>query len=219
MILNLYKPRGISSFNFINREKRIQGWKKVGHAGTLDPLAEGVLIVLTDADTKRQDEFMKQDKIYVAEILFGAYSESFDLEKDLTYDLIPPVFSENTLLETLTNLIGTLSLPAPIYSAKSVGGKRLYKMAKQGISPFELPTVTSTISDIKLLENTQIELVGKLYPLIKLEISCSSGTYIRSIANHLGEKLGTKGVLYSLIRTKVDLFNASDSQKPALNTV
>lgn len=213
MILNLYKPKGISSFNFINRQKRIQGWKKVGHAGTLDPLAEGVLIVLTDSDTKRQDEFMKQDKIYVAEILLGAYSESFDLEKDLTYDLIPPVFSENTLLETLTNLIGTLSLPAPIYSAKRVAGKRLYKMAKQGKSPDELPTVTSTISDIKLLQSGNLDVNGKLYPLIKLEISCSSGTYIRSIANHLGEKLGTRGVLYSLVRTKVGSFNIGESQR------
>jgi tRNA pseudouridine55 synthase len=94
-----------------------------------------------------------------------------------------------------------------------VAGKRLYKMAKQGTSPVELPTVTSTISDIKLLEKTQIEIGEKMYPLLKLEISCSSGTYIRSIANHLGEKLGTKGVLYSLIRTKVGSFNMADSQR------
>ena len=86
-------------------------------------------------------------------------------------------------------------------------------MAKQGTSPDELPMVTSTISDIKLLKSDNLDVNGKLYPLIKLEISCSSGTYIRSIANHLGEKLGTKGVLYSLVRTKVGAFNIGESQR------
>lgn len=213
MILNLYKPKGISSFNFINRVKKLKGFKKIGHAGTLDPLAEGVMIVLTDQDCKKQDSFMKQDKIYIAEILLGAFSESFDLEKDLTYELVPPQIIENSLLEVLTNLIGELSLPAPIYSAKLVAGKRLYKLAKKGLSPDTLPTVTSNIYDIKLLKIDSLEVVTKNYPLITLEISCSSGTYIRSIANYLGEKLGTKGVLYSLIRTKVGDFKIEDSEK------
>lgn len=213
MILNLYKPKGISSFNFINRVKKLKGFKKIGHAGTLDPLAEGVMIVLTDQDCKKQDSFMKQDKIYIAEILLGAFSESFDLEKDLTYEPVPPQIIENSLLEVLTNLIGELSLPAPIYSAKLVAGKRLYKLAKKGLSPDTLPTVTSNIYDIKLLKIDSLEVVTKNYPLITLEISCSSGTYIRSIANYLGEKLGTKGVLYSLIRTKVGDFKIEDSEK------
>lgn len=213
MILNLYKPKGISSFNFINRVKKLKGFKKIGHAGTLDPLAEGVMIVLTDEDCKKQDSFMKQDKIYIAEILLGAFSESFDLEKDLTYELVPPQIIENSLLEVLTNLIGELSLPAPIYSAKLVAGKRLYKLAKKGISPDSLPTVTSNIYDIKLLKIDSLEVATKNYPLITLEISCSSGTYIRSIANYLGEKLGTKGVLYSLVRTKVGDFKIEDSEK------
>lgn len=213
MILNLYKPKGISSFNFINRVKKLKGFKKIGHAGTLDPLAEGVMIVLTDEDCKKQDSFMKQDKIYIAEILLGAFSESFDLEKDLTYELVPPQIIENSLLEVLTNLIGELSLPAPIYSAKLVAGKRLYKLAKKGISPDSLPTVTSNIYDIKLLKIDSLEVATKNYPLITLEISCSSGTYIRSIANYLGEKLSTKGVLYSLVRTKVGDFKIEDSEK------
>ena len=213
MILNLYKPKGISSFNFINRVKKIKEFKKVGHAGTLDPLAEGVLVVLTNEDTKRQDEFMKQDKIYVAEILLGAYSESFDLEKELTYDLIPPYIEPDHLLQVLTDLIGTLSLPAPIYSAKRVAGKRLYKLAKKGQSVDELPTVTSSIYDLKLLQVSHLDINGKFYPLIKIEVACSSGTYIRSIANFVGEKLGTKGVLYSLVRTKVGAFLIEDSIK------
>lgn len=215
MILNLYKPKGISSFNFINRVKRIKGFKKIGHAGTLDPLAEGVMIVLTDEDCKKQDSYMKQDKIYIAEVLLGAFSESFDLEKDLTYELVPPQIIENSLLEVLSNLIGELSLPAPVYSAKLIGGKRLYKLAKKGLTPETLPTVTSNIYDIKLLKNSYILVNDKKYPLLTLEISCSSGTYIRSIANYLGEKLGTKGVLYSLIRTKVGDFNIADSEKIA----
>jgi tRNA pseudouridine55 synthase len=213
MILNLYKPKGISSFNFISRVKKIKEFKKVGHAGTLDPLAEGVLVVLTNEDTKRQDEFMKQDKIYVAEILLGDYSESFYLEKELTLDLIPPYIEPDHLLQVLTDLIGTLSLPAPIYSAKRVAGKRLYKLAKKGQSVDELPTVTSSIYDLKLLQVSHLDLNGKFYPLIKIEVACSSGTYIRSIANFVGEKLGTKGVLYSLVRTKVGAFLIEDSIK------
>lgn len=213
MILNLYKSKGISSFNFINRVKKLKGFKKIGHAGTLDPLAEGVMVVLTDESTKQQDSFMKKDKIYVAEILLGAYSESFDLEKPLTYDLTPPYLDNELLLDTLTNLIGKLTLPAPIYSAKRVAGKRLYKLAKKGQAPDSMPQVSSEILDIKLLGVSHIDVSGKPYPLLKLEISCSSGTYIRSIANHLGEKLGTKGVLYSLIRTKVGDFLIEDSIK------
>ena len=156
---------------------------------------------------------MKQDKIYVAEILLGAYSESFDLEKELTYDLIPPYIEPDHLLQVLTDLIGTLSLPAPIYSAKRVAGKRLYKLAKKGQSVDELPTVTSSIYDLKLLQVSHLDINGKFYPLIKIEVACSSGTYIRSIANFVGEKLGTKGVLYSLVRTKVGAFLIEDSIK------
>ncbi len=217
MILNLYKPKGVSSFNFINRYKKKMGYSKIGHAGTLDPLAEGVLVVLTDKDTKRQNEFMKQDKVYIAEILLGAFSESFDLEKPLIFSEKAPNLDKLHVLEILNSLKGSLTLPAPIYSAKVISGKRLYKYAKQGISEIELPKVTSQIEFINLLDFRYLDHNSQNYPLLTVEIGCSSGTYIRAIANHLGELLQTKGVLYSLKRTKVGDFRIEDSTKPDLN--
>lgn len=212
MILNLYKPKGISSFNFINRVKRKMGFSKIGHAGTLDPLAEGVLVVLTDKDCKRQNDFMKQDKVYEAEILLGAFSESFDREKPLIFSEKAPKITESQLVEVLSSMHGQLTLPAPLYSAKIIAGKRLYKYANQGIVDIELPQVTSQIDSIKLINFSSLEYQNQQFPLIVLEIRCSSGTYIRSIANYLGERLNTKGVLHSLKRTQVGEFLVQDSQ-------
>lgn len=211
MILNLYKPKGISSFNFINRVKKKFGYQKIGHAGTLDPLAEGVLVVLTDKDTKRQNEFTKQSKVYVAKVLLGAFSESFDREKPLIFSEKAPNIQEIEITQTLISLHGELSIPAPIYSAKLISGKRLYKYAKQGVTEINLPIVTSQIEEIKLLKLSKLKHDHNFYPLLEIEVSCSSGTYIRSLANLIGEKLRTKGVLYSLKRTQVGDFKIEDS--------
>ena len=193
------------------------GFKKVGHAGTLDPLAEGVLIVLTDNDTKKQDSYMKQDKVYEAEILLGAFSESFDLEKPLIFSEKAPDINEKTVLEKLKSLEGDLVLPAPIYSAKTISGKRLYKYANQGIKELELPIVKSRIDFINLLDITNYTYAGHTLPILKIEIGCSSGTYIRALANHLGKILNTSGVLFSLIRTKVGNFSIINSEIPNLD--
>lgn len=185
----------------------------MGHAGTLDPLAEGVLIVLTDEDTKKQESLMKQDKTYVAEILLGAFSESFDFEREVIFEDNPKKFTKEEIEEVVLSLNGDLSLPAPIFSAKMVGGKRLYKYAHKNQEFLDIPMVHSKVYDAKLLEISNIENEGKTYQIAKIEISCSSGTFIRSIANYIGQKLGTKSVLYSLIRTKVGDFKVSDSEK------
>lgn len=213
MILNLYKTKGMTSFFFINKLKKLRGYKKVGHAGTLDPLAEGVLIVLTDEDTKKQESLMKQNKTYVAEILLGAFSESFDFEREVIFEDNPKKFTKEEIEEVVLSLNGDLSLPAPIFSAKMVGGKRLYKYAHKNQEFLDIPMVHSKVYDAKLLEISTIEKEGKTYQIAKIEISCSSGTFIRSIANYIGQKLGTKSVLYSLIRTKVGDFKVSDSEK------
>lgn len=211
MILNLYKPKGISSFNFINRVKKKFGYQKIGHAGTLDPLAEGVLVALTDKDTKKQDEFMKQDKVYEAQILLGAFSESFDLEKPLIFSEKAPNITIPQVLGVLESLHGDLELPAPIYSAKLISGKRLYKYAQAGVSEVELPIVRSHIENIKFLSLENITYETKNLQLLSIQVSCSSGTYIRSMANYIGDLLNTKGVLYSLKRTKVGDFKIEDS--------
>lgn len=212
MILNMYKPTKISSFNFIYRLKRILGVKKISHAGTLDPLAEGVMIVLTEKDCKIQDSFTKLDKEYEAEILLGASSESYDLEKPLVFEDNMPSVSKEALEGILNSLKGEISLPVPMFSAKIVSGKRLYKMARKGQVLEDIPHMKSTIYDISLLEISTYDYFGKNYPLIKVKIFCSSGTYIRTLAYEIGKRLGTSGVLFFLKRTKVGEFSVTDSQ-------
>lgn len=211
MILNLYKTKGPTSFNFINKLKRDRGFKKVGHAGTLDPLAEGVLIVLTDEDTKKQDSLMKQDKRYIAEVILGASSNSFDFEREVTYIQNPVFYSDEEITRVLGSFIGELSLPAPIFSAKMVGGKRLYKYAHKDQEAPEIPMVHTKVYEIKLLETGAIKHDNKEYQTVKFEVFCSSGTFIRSIASSLGQKLGTPSILSSLIRTQVGDFKVEDS--------
>lgn len=212
MILNIYKPSKISSFNFIYRLKRILGVKKISHAGTLDPLAEGVMIVLTDKDCKIQDSFMKLDKEYEADILLGASSESYDLEKPLIFDNNSPFITKEALEGVLNSLKGEISLPVPMFSAKIVSGKRLYKMARKGQVLEDIPHMKSTIYEISLLEVNTYDYFGKNYPLVKIKIFCSSGTYIRTLANEIGKRLNTSGVLFFLKRTRVGEFSVIDSK-------
>ena len=212
MILNMYKPSKISSFNFIYRLKKLLGVKKIGHAGTLDPLAEGVMIVLTESDCKIQDSFMKLDKEYEAEILLGASSESYDLEKELIFEDKIPIPNSNELEVVLESLRGEISLPVPMFSAKMVGGKRLYKLARKGEVLEEIPQMNSRIYEISLLDRKTYDYFGRNYPIIKIKIFCSTGTYIRSLAHEIGIRLGTKGVLYHLKRTKVGDFSVTDSK-------
>jgi len=212
MILNLYKPTKISSFNFIYRLKRKLGVKKISHAGTLDPLAEGVMIVLTDKDCKNQDSYMKRDKEYEATVLLGACSESYDLEKPLTFDDNTPVYDENHFKAVLESLMGNISLPVPMFSAKIVKGKRLYDYARKGKEPQEIPLMNSTIYNLSVLSTSSYDYFGKNYQLVKILVSCTSGTYIRTLADEIGKRYGTKGTLFHLKRTKVGDFTVSDSQ-------
>lgn len=212
MILNMYKPPKMSSFNFIYRLKKKWSVKKISHAGTLDPLAEGVMVVLTDRDCKIQDQFVKKDKEYEATVLLGAYSESFDLEKPLVFEDNPPIYDENLLKRVLESLTGQISLPVPIFSAKIVKGKRLYQYARKGQELADIPQMNIHIYSIELLEISEYDYFGQKYPLIKVLISCSSGTYIRTLANEIGKRYGSTGVLFHLKRTKVGEFDARDSK-------
>ncbi|NBO22214.1 tRNA pseudouridine(55) synthase TruB [bacterium] len=211
MILNLYKPYNITSFNFIHKAKKILEVEKIGHAGTLDPLATGVMVVLTDQDTKKQAEYTKKDKTYIAEILLGASSPSIDFETKVSFSSNPPSFKTQDILQVCYEMKGVFSIPAPSYSAKLVSGSRLYEYAHSGIEAPIIPEVTSEIYECKLLKVLNFWNAGKMYPIIEVEISCSSGTYIRSVAKLIAKKLGTEGVLYYLLRTQVGDFSLLDS--------
>jgi len=221
MILNIYKEKGWTSFDVVAKVRLLLGKKrKVGHAGTLDPLAEGVLIVLTDEDTKKQSEFMKMKKEYEAKIAFGLTTPMYDLEvlpdisdKQMGLDEVKGEFEK-----ILPNYIGEISQKVPGYSAVKVEGKRLYKQARSGsIDEDKLPVKSVTIYNIEVLgwveEKIKTKDGSKEFPVVTMKIECSSGTYIRSLAHDLGEDLGTGAVMTSLIRTRIGDFKVTDSKK------
>lgn len=216
MVINIYKEKDWTSFDVVAKVRGIlkkkSGCKvKVGHAGTLDPLAEGVLLILTDEDTKRQPEFMAMEKEYECEISFGAISPTYDLEGELTYFDIPEDLDVEKELEKLfPKYTGDIEQKVPPYSAVKVGGKPLYKKARQGkISTDQLPRKKITIRNIEKLD---FYLKNKL-PTVKLHINCGKGTYIRSLAHDLGEELGIGGVLIELTRTKVGKYTSREAIK------
>ena len=219
MILNFNKPCYITSFSFIYNIKKRHKLKKISHAGTLDPLAEGVMIVLTDSDCKKQEKFMKLDKEYEARVLIGASSPSYDLEKQLTFDNNIPLFSKKALEDVLKSLEGEITLPVPMFSAKKISGTRLYKMARRDKELVEIPMMNSQVYRITQIGEETFDYFGYAYPVIKLLISCSSGTYIRTLAHEIGQRLGTTAVLLHLKRTKVGDFTLSDSKSEDSNLV
>ena len=211
MILNVYKEKNWTSFDVVAKVRSMLGKKtKVGHAGTLDPLAEGVLIVLTDNDTKKQNNFMSMDKEYLAEISFGASSTTFDLEGEITYLNIPEdmdILSE--FKGIMKKYLGEIDQTVPYYSAVKVKGKKLYELARKNKPVDKLPKKKVKINSIEILDfYTKDNL-----PTVKLLINCSKGTYIRSLANDIGEDLGVGGILVNLVRTKVGIYTAEESVK------
>ena len=201
--LNIYKPKGITSHDVIHKLRKALKIKKIGHAGTLDPLAEGVLPVAISYATKLID-FLPEDKEYIADFKFGYTSLSYDAETELEK------FSDKTAtLDDVENILpeffGDIKQRPPIYSAIKVGGQKLYELARNGVSDVEVPERTINVSKIEPVnfdENTQ---TGKIL------IACSKGTYIRSIINDIGQRLGVGAVMTSLVRSKSGGMNVENS--------
>lgn len=192
--LNIYKPKGITSHDVIHKLRKALKIKKIGHAGTLDPLAEGVLPVAISYATKLID-FLPEDKEYIADFKFGYTSLSYDAETELEK------FSDKTAtLEDVENILpeffGDIKQKPPIYSAIKVGGQKLYELARKGVSEVEVPERTINVSKIELVNFDENSQTGKIL------IACSKGTYIRSIINDIGQKLGVGAVMTSLVRSK-----------------
>ncbi len=192
--LNIYKPKGITSHDVIHKLRKALKIKKIGHAGTLDPLAEGVLPVAISYATKLID-FLPEDKEYIADFKFGYTSLSYDAETELEK------FSDKTAtLEDVENILpeffGGIKQRPPIYSAIKVGGQKLYELARNGVSDVEVPERTINVSKIELVNFDENSQTGKIL------IACSKGTYIRSIINDIGQRLGVGAVMTSLIRSK-----------------
>ena len=202
--LNIYKPKGKTSHDVVAILRRITKVKQIGHTGTLDPFAEGVLPICIGKAT-RLIEYLKDDKAYAATVQFGSATDTYDLEGETTKtsDLIP---SLDEIEAKLDDFRGEIEQTPPIYSAIKVNGKKLYEYARAG-EQVEVKTRKVCISELKLLEYNQETRTLELY------IACSKGTYIRSIANDLGEKLGCFGHLIKLVRVQAGDFVVEDAIK------
>ena len=195
--LNVYKPKGMTSHDVVAKLRKITKIKQIGHTGTLDPFAEGVLPICMGKAT-RLIEYLQDDKEYVATVQFGKTTDTYDLEGSVTEEFNKKV-SKSEVLEKLKEFEGEIQQIPPIYSAIKLNGKKLYDYARAGQTVEVEPRVVF-ISKIELLsfdeENQQAEIL----------VACSKGTYIRSIAYDLGKKLNTGGYLVKLIRTKAGKF-------------
>lgn len=201
--LNIYKPKGITSFDVIYKLRKIFGIKKIGHAGTLDPLADGVLPVAV-GNASRLLEYLEGGKSYVAKIFFGANSTTYDDEGEKT-EICEASFTQDDFLCILPMFTGKIKQIPPIYSAIKVEGKKLYELARAGRNDIELKPREVEIYDISVLE---FEL-----PYVTISVSCSSGTYIRSLAYDLGVALKTGAYIKELKRTSSNGFDIASAVK------
>lgn len=210
-ILYIDKPLKWTSFAVVNKLRyhisRKLGVKKikVGHAGTLDPLATGVMIICTGKATKRIEEFQYHTKEYIATLQLGATTPSFDLEKEIDATYPTEHITREMVEDVLKKFIGTIEQVPPVFSACKVDGKRAYDLARKG-DEVELKAKTLVIDDIELLECN--------LPEIKIRVVCSKGTYIRALARDIGQALNSGAHLTGLIRTRVGEVKLEDCMKP-----
>lgn len=203
-IIPICKPKGMTSFEVVRRVRHDLHLKKVGHAGTLDPLAEGLLIILTDSKTKLMNDFLRLDKEYLATFKLGVTSKSHDLETEVVEQTNRINFSDAQITDALKKFTGRIEQVPPDDSAAWLEGKRAYHLARSGVE-FSLKPKLVTISEIKI-ENYQP-------PMLKLKIVCSSGTYVRSLARDIGKELGCGAVLTELVRTRIGSYKIEDAIK------
>lgn len=221
MMLLIDKPSGISSFGVVGRVRKMlserEGKKiKVGHTGTLDPFATGLLILMTGADTKRCGEFLKLDKEYVATLRLGLVSSTGDPEGEISKfggedaaaadgescDERAVLMDE--IERVLAKFRGRIKQIPPAFSAIKIGGRRAYELARKG-EKVELPE--------REIEIYGLEILDYKWPELKIRVACSSGTYIRSLAEDIGKELGVGAYLTELRRTKVGEYDVKDAKK------
>ena len=202
MILNLNKPIGWTSFDVVKKIRGIVKEKKVGHGGTLDPFAEGVLILGTSKDTKNLTAITQMDKEYETVIKIGETTGTLDTESEVTLRKDIPVLNRTLIKDILESFLGKTLQTPPMFSAKKVNGKRLYTLARKNIV-IERDPVEINIEKISLLSFTKDS--------ISISVTCSKGTYIRVLGKDIAERLNTVGYLTSLTRTRVGSYLIKDS--------
>jgi tRNA pseudouridine55 synthase len=186
----------------VNRWRKLAGTKRAGHLGTLDPLATGLLVLVTGTATRLAQFFEKEEKTYLAEIELGAVSNTYDADGDVQSTGVAPPEDPNVIVKALNNFSGRFQQMPPPVSAKKVAGVRAYKLARNNI-PMELKPVEVNISDLQVLQVASSR--------ISLRVTCSAGTYIRSVSHDLGQQLGCGAILAQLRRTRVGGFDVKDA--------
>ena len=202
MIFNIYKPIGWTSFDVVKKVRNITGKRKVGHGGTLDPFAVGVLIIATNSDTKKLGEISGSIKSYRAVLQLGEETDTLDLDGKVVNTKPVPILDKDSIKSVLNHFIGKHKQIPPMYSAKKVNGVRLYKLARKNKTihrePVEVNIIDLTLNDI---QDKQID----------FSVTCSKGTYIRVLGQEIAKKLGTEGHLTKLQRIAVGDFVVQDS--------
>ncbi len=200
-IINIYKEAGFTSHDVVAKLRGICGQKKIGHTGTLDPYATGVLPVCLGSGTKLCDMLTDKDKEYVTELLLGVVTDTQDITGEILAQN-PVTVSEDDVRNAVNGFAGEYRQIPPMYSALKVNGKKLYELARAG-KEVERKARTVKIHEIEILELA--------LPVVKLRVACSKGTYIRTLCADIGEELGCGGTMKSLKRTRVGSFYLRDS--------
>jgi tRNA pseudouridine55 synthase len=201
-LLNLCKPTGVTSRDVVNRVQRLVKPHKVGHAGTLDPLASGVLVVCLGPATRLIEYVQRMPKRYLATFLLGRQSDTEDMEGMVVEIPHPPIPTEPEVRAALPSFLGCIQQLPPAYSALKVEGKRAYDLARQGETPDLKP---------RPIEVHSIDLIEYAYPQLTLDIRCGSGTYVRSLGRDIARALGTEAVMSALTRTEIGPFQVSQA--------
>jgi len=201
-VILINKPSDWTSFDVVNKIRYRIDAKKVGHAGTLDPLATGLLIVCTGKYTKRIAEFQCMEKEYVGTLIFGAETPSYDSESEITKTYDIKNITEDDVLKKVGDFVGEIEQFPPPYSAVKVNGQRAYKRARKGE---EFQTRSRKV-DVKSFEVSKIEL-----PTVEFKVVCSTGTYIRSLVHDLGKSFNNGAYMTALCRTRIGQYQLDDA--------
>jgi len=201
MIYNIYKPKDYSSFSIVKKIKYITK-EKVGHSGTLDPFADGVLVLGVGKSTKKLSNIIQYDKTYEGVVKLGIQTDSMDLTGKVVAEKSIPDISSKMLNKCAQSFIGELLQRTPMFSARKIDGVRLYKLARKNISIKTNPKLVT-------IKNLKIELIDQSN--LRIVVECSSGTYIRVLAEDIAQYLGTVGHLTSLTRLSVGEYSLSES--------
>lgn len=201
-VISIFKNTGMTSFDVVRIVKKASGTKKVGHTGTLDPEASGVLPVCIGKGTKIIDYIMNSDKVYEVEFKLGIKTTTYDLEGEIIEENNPSNINNEEILNAINSFKGEYSQVPPMYSALKQNGVRLYELARKGIE---------VEREGRLIKIYNIEDIKINNPNVSMKVTCSKGTYIRSLCYDIGEKLGVGAAMTKLKRTKTSKFSEEES--------